>query len=244
MLPADYPFELRVRTANRWRPRLLQVGGIAASVGVHLGVLLYLLTPVPPMPPPLRAATEASSLQVILLDAPSLPPPVPAPRPEPVTTPEPHAVAPRADAERPPPKAPPAPPARPAAPVAPDAPVSAARLFGGIEGAARDLTASDRPLPGAGRPSAMAQLPGSSVPIVDLPVRFKKRPTPQQIAMFAARIVLGTMAANPDDMESARNLRDPLQDLTDAHMRNIKEPECNDPDDPLRDARCIPPPRH
>jgi len=145
------------------------------------------------------------------------------------------------------PPARPAAPARteskPAAPIPEDAPVSAAQLFGGIEGAAQDLTARDRPAAGAGMPSARARLPGSSVPIVDLPVRFRRRPTPQQVSMYLAQIVIGTMAGYPDDLKSATQLRSPLRDLTDAHIGSIREPECNDPEDPLRDPRCLETPR-
>ncbi len=119
---------------------------------------------------------------------------------------------------------------------------TAAALFGSIEGAARALSDSDPRLPNAGMPSARARLPGSDQAIIDLPLRFKRRPTPQQLTLFALRIFVATMAGNPDDMESVKTLRNPLQDLTDAHMLGIKEPECNDPDDPLRDPRCYPPP--
>jgi hypothetical protein len=119
---------------------------------------------------------------------------------------------------------------------------SAAQLFNGIEDAARELTAGDRRLPDAGMPSAIARLPGSADAIVDLPVRFKRRPTPQQVTMFALRILVGTMASNSDDLEQVRTMRNPLQDLTDAHIQGMKDPECNDPEDPLRDPRCYPPP--
>lgn len=241
MLPADYPFELRPRPRGR---RLLQwprIAAFAIALVVHLAVLLRLLAAPEPMQEPSRRSVAADeSLQVFLLDPPTPVAPVEAPPPIVVVVARPP-LAPRAAS---PVAAPPepAPPPRPAAPIAADAPVSAAQLFGGIEGAAKDLTASDRPLPGAGMPSAIAQLPGSAEPIVDLPVRFKRRPTPKQVTLVLARIVLGTMAANSDDLEQVRTMRNPLQDLTDAHIKGMKDPECNDPQDPLRDPRCYPPP--
>ena len=115
-------------------------------------------------------------------------------------------------------------------------------MFAGIEGAASELTASDRPLAGAGMPSARARLPGSSEAIVDLPVQFKQRITPKQLSMMALRMVVGTMASNPDDIESASRMNSPLRDLTDAHIKGMPDPICNDPENPLRDPRCALPP--
>lgn len=239
MLPADFPFELRTRPPAAPMPQWRRVVAVAIALIVHLGLLMRLLAVPEPMSAlPRHASAEAPALQVYLLE-PAAPTaaveipvlivmaPVPAHAPPAPTQAQPALKA-----------------SRPATPIAADAPISAAQLFGGIEGAARDLTASDRPLPGAGMPSALAQLPGRAEPIVDLPVRFKRRPTPQQIALFAARMLIGTMASNPDDLEQVRTMRNPLQDLTDAHIGGIKEPECNHPDDPLRDPRCYPaPPR-
>lgn len=244
MLPADYPFELAARSARPWRLRLLRILGLAASLILHLGVLLYLLTPVAPMSRQPRAARDAaSSLQVVLLDPAPEPRPL-QPLPVPIEAVQP-AKQPVQTAEVRPTRqlAPARAESKPAAPIPEDAPVSAAQLFGGIEGAAHELTANDRPLPGAGMPSARARLPGSSAPIVDLPVRFKRRPTPQQVTNYLARIVIGTMVGYPDDFESATELRSPLRDLTDAHLDKIREPECNDPNDPLRDPRCLDTPR-
>ncbi len=215
----------------------MRVFGLALSVGVHLAVLLYLLMPVVPYRTPHRSVSEpVSSLQVILLDT---VPPLPAAIPvEPVVpTAETPPSPPRPQVDRPVTATRVEP--KPAAPVPEDAPISAAQLFGGIEGAAQDLTANDRPLPGAGLPSARARLPGSSEAIVDLPVRFKRRPTPQQVTTFLAKMLIGTMADYPDDFESATELRSPLGDMTDTHLGSIREPECNDPDDPLRDPRCL-----
>lgn len=237
MIPADYPFELRASPTTRSLPRALRVFGVAISLGVHVAVLLHLLRPVQPMAPfDRRPEVDASLMQVFLLDtSPAIV--------KPATVPP---LVPKADVERTAdsralratrPTSTPEPP-RPAAVIAADAPISAAQLFGGIEGAANELTASDRPLAGAGMPSAHARLPGSSAPIVDLPVHFVRRTTPKQLAMKALRMVVGTTAANPDDMESVRNLHSPLQDLTDAHIGHLREPECNDPDDPLHDPRC------
>jgi hypothetical protein len=233
MLPADYPFELRPRRERPLRARA--VFAVWISLCVHAAVLLRLLAPATPMPPPEREAPAAAGLQVILLDAPAPPPS------SPVATAAPPAFAaefvpavPRR--ERVPRVEPPAPTISTDVPTT--APASAAQLFGSIEGAARAAVAGDPRNPNAGLPSAMARLPGSSEAIVDLPVRFKRRPTPKQIGLFVARIVVGTMAANPDDMESARTLRNPLEDMTQKHIGNLREPECNDPDDPLRDPRC------
>lgn len=234
MLPANYPFELRPTRRTPWRSRLPRVFAIWISLTVHLGVLLHLLAPPQPSASQHRASANASnSLQVILLDAQpqlvsmatKLPPAIVRVPPAqlPLATPTHSTMAAEIAEPR-------------------DSP-SAAQLFGSIEGAARELSTGDPRLPNAGMPSARARLPGSDVAIIDLPLRFKRRPTPQQVTLFALRIFVATMAANPDDMESVKTLRNPLQDLTDAHMLGIKEPECNDPNDPLRDPRCYPPPR-
>lgn len=240
MLPANYPFELRPTRRAPWRSRLPRVFAIWISLTVHLGILLHLLAPAPPSAPQHRASANASnSLQVILLRAkPQLAPAATKPQPAitrrpsaqrlrsslatPLHTPTHSAVEALVDPQH-------------------DAP-TAADLFGSIEGAARTLSDGDPRLPNAGMPSALARLPGSDQAIINLPVRFKRRPTPQQLAIFALRFLVATTAANPDDMESVKTLRNPLQDLTDAHMLGIKEPDCNDPDDPLRDPRCYPPP--
>jgi hypothetical protein len=240
MLPADYPFQLRPRQTRPTAPQWARVLAIALSLAVHLAVLARLLAaPDVIHARPRAEARDSNALEVVLLDPeiavsapliPSLQSPATAP------------VQPR----RKPPLTQPDPP--PSAPAQTDqvseAPTTttSAQLFNGIEAAARDLTAGDPRLPGAGMPSALARLPGSADAIVNLPVRFKRRPTPQQVTLFALRILVGTMASNPDDMEQVRTMRNPLQDLTDAHIQGMKEPICNDPDDPLRDPRCYPPP--
>jgi hypothetical protein len=242
MLPADYPFELRPRTPVPRSPRWLRVAGIAVSLAVHAAVLLRLLAaPMPIQVVPRDYVATADVLEVILLE-PKAPATLPftASLPDPVSAPSTLHPAVRRDA-----------PLRAMAvprqaevaadPVQPEV-ASAAQLFNGIEDAARELTAGDRRLPNAGMPSAIARLPGSADAIVDLPVRFKRRPTPQQVTMFALRILVGTMASNSDDLEQVRTMRNPLQDLTDTHIQGMKDPECNDPEDPLRDPRCYPPP--
>jgi hypothetical protein len=241
MLPADYPFQLRPRQTRPTSPHWSRVLAITLSLAVHLAVLARLLAaPDAIHTRPRAEATDSNVLEVVLLD-PEIPvsaPLIPSLQ-RPTTTP----VQPR----RKPPLSQPEPPSSAPAQTdqvseVPPATITSAQLFNGIEAAARDLTAGDPRLPGAGMPSALARLPGSADAIVDLPVRFKRRPTPQQITLFALRILVGTMASNPDDMEQVRTMRNPLQDLTDAHIQGIKDPECNDPEDPLRDPRCYPPP--
>lgn len=129
-------------------------------------------------------------------------------------------------------------PSRPAAPIAEDAPVSSAQLFGGIEGVARDLAASDRPFTGTEPDASRAQLPGRSEAFVHLPLHHKESVTPQQIGLYIGKLVVATMADYPDDFESATRLRSPLQDRTDDHLENLIDPVCNDPENPLRDERC------
>ena len=233
MLPANYPFELRPTRRTPWRSRLPRVFAIWISLTVHLGVLLHLLAPPQPSAPQHRARANAgNSLQVILLDA--------QPQLAPATTKPLLAIMRTPLAQRP--LATPTHSTMAAEIAQPRDSPSAAQLFGSIEGVARELSAGDPRLPNAGMPSARARLPGSDVAIVDLPVRFKRRPTPRQIALFALRNFVATMAANPDDLESVKTLRNPLHDLTDAHMLGIKEPECNDPENPLADERCWLPP--
>lgn len=238
MLPADYPFELRSSAQMPRSPRWLHVAGIAVSVAVHAVVLLRLLAaPMPIQTAPRDFVAAAEVLEVILLDpktpAVVLPTDLVANTVPAATTARPRLAAPVSIATAHP---------QPAlAPVQRDA-TSAAQLFDGIEGAARELTAGDPRLRGAGMPSSIARLPGSADAIVDLPLRFKRRPTPQQVAMFALRILVATTASYSDDLEQVRTLRSPLQDLTDAHIQGMKDPECNDPEDPLRDPRCYPAP--
>ncbi len=235
MLPADYPFELRPPRRSRWPLHGRRVFAVWISLCVHLGILLHLLQPAQPMAELVRLdAGSSDRMQVILLDR------VLEPAAQPVASRNTFTEA----AKRPrtaPLKTPSVPPNIAETSVAPTATVAdadAAHLFGSIEGAAEAVVAGDPRRRDAGMPSAVARLPGSAEAIVDLPVHFKRHVTPKQITLFALRIVVATMAGHPDDMESVRNLRNPLKDLTDAHMRNIKEPECNDPDDPLRDPRC------
>ncbi|MDZ4812809.1 MAG: hypothetical protein SGI99_09390 [Pseudomonadota bacterium] len=238
MLPANYPFELRPTRRTPWRSRLPRVFAIWISLTVHVGVLLHLLAPPLASAPQHRASAKASnSLQVILLDAqPQLAPA--ATKPPPAITRRPSAQRLRSSLATPLPMH-----SAVEAQVDPQRNTpTAADLFGSIEGAARALSDGDPRLPNVGMPSARTRLPGSDQAIIDLPLRFKRRPTPQQLTKFALRIFVATMAAYPDDMESVKTLRNPLQDLTDAHMLGSKEPECNDPDDPLRDPRCYPPP--
>lgn len=233
MLPADYPFELRSPRRIRWPLHGRRVFAVWISLCLHLGVLLHLLQPAQPMPQVVRLdAGPSDRMQMILLDR------VLAPAAQPVASRNSFTEAarrPRSASVQ----TPSVPPSIAEASVAPTPTAAdAARLFGSIEGAAEAVVAGDPRRRDAGMPSAVARLPGSADAIVDLPVHFKRRVTPKQITLFALRIVVATMAGHPDDMESARSLRSPLKDLTDAHMRNIKEPECNDPDDPLRDPRC------
>lgn len=233
MLPADYPFELRPPRRSRWPLHGRRVFAVWISLCVHLGILLHLLQPAQPMPELVRLdAGPSDRMQVILLDR--------------VLEPTAQQVVARntfTEAAKRPRTAslqrPSVPPSIAETSVAPTPTAAdAARLFGSIEGAAEAVVAGDPRRRDAGMPSAMARLPGSTDAIVDLPVHFKRRVTPKQITLVALRILVATMAGHPDDMESVGNLRSPLKDLTDTHMRNIKEPECNDPDDPLRDPRC------
>jgi hypothetical protein len=237
MLPADYPFELKPRKRSRWKVRGLRVFAVWLSVTIHAVLLIRLLAPAEPLPPPPRLFTVQSDvMQVFLLDT---------------ATPAAPAIAAQTELVRAVESAPTSSRQTPTRPIEPVDDVSepakktigAAQLFGSIEGVAGDIVGVDPRLAGAGMPSALARLPGSSEAIIDLPVRFKRRPTPQEVSMFALRIIVATMASNGDDLESARTMRNPLLDLTDAHMHNIKEPECNDPEDPLRDPRCAKPPR-
>jgi hypothetical protein len=232
MLPADYPFELKARKRSRWNVRGLRVFAVWVSVTLHALLLIQLLAPAKPLRPLPRLFTnQGDVMQVFLLDT---------------ATPAALMVATQTELVRAVERTPTSSRQTPTRPIMPvvDASesakktVRAAQLFGSIEGVAGDIVGADPRLSGAGMPSALAQLPGSNDAIVDLPVRFKRRPTPQEVSMFALRIIVATMANNGDDLESARTMRNPLLDLTDAHMHNIKEPECNDPEDPLRDPRC------
>lgn len=234
MLPADHPFELKTWQHRSRRPRFSHVIGFAVSLIVHAALLLRLLASpsafvsasVTPSETP-----NAAAIQVYLFEA---TPPIATPAekpPAPIVRerlPAVRAAALKISAS----------PSRPAAPIAEDAPVSSAQLFGGIEGVARDLAASDRPFAGSGPDTSRAQLPGRAEPFIALPVRFKRRPTPEQVGTFLAKLVVGTMADYPDDFESATKLRSPLRDLTDTHIENLIDPVCNDPENPLRDERC------
>ena len=83
-------------------------------------------------------------------------------------------------------------------------------------------------------------LPGRAQAFVPLsaPVRQIKTITPEQVGTVVAKLILSTMASNPDDIEKAREMRDPLQEMTQAHLQSFDEPDCADPDDPLGDRRC------
>jgi hypothetical protein len=71
-----------MRGRQRKRTSLLLMGGVA-SVGIHLSLLLFVLSPAPPGPPPPFAA------ELIKLDLVPLPPPTPpAPTPKPAAQPE------------------------------------------------------------------------------------------------------------------------------------------------------------
>ncbi len=239
MLPSDYPFQLRPRKTVPTSPQWARVTAIVFSLVVHLAVLARLLAaPDVIQSRPRADFVDSNVLEVVLLD-PKTPVAIPqnAFVERPPTTIVQH--TPKMSLPEPPPSQ-----AAQTEPVSETFPATttSAQLFNGIDAAARDLTAGDPRLPGAGMPSALARLPGSADAIVDLPVRFKRRPTPQQVTMFALRILVATMASNSDDMEQVRTMRNPLQDLTDAHIQGMKDPECNDPDDPLRDPRCYPPP--
>ena len=83
-------------------------------------------------------------------------------------------------------------------------------------------------------------LPGRAQAYVPLraPVRQIKTITPEQVGTVVAKLILSTLASNPDDIEKAREMRDPLQEMTQAHLQSFDEPDCADPDDPLGDRRC------
>lgn len=82
-------------------------------------------------------------------------------------------------------------------------------------------------------------LPGAAIGVnLHAPVKRWKQITPEQVGGVLLRVFVGTMAANPDNYEKARDGRDPLQEWTSAHLNSFDEPHCDDPEDPLRDRRC------
>ncbi|AVP95927.1 hypothetical protein C7S18_01365 [Ahniella affigens] len=82
-------------------------------------------------------------------------------------------------------------------------------------------------------------LPGAAIGVnLHAPVKRWKQITPEQVGNVLARILVATMASNPDDYEKVRDGRDPLQEWTSAHLNSFDEPHCDDPEDPLRDRRC------
>jgi len=113
---------------------------------------------------------------------------------------------------------------------------NAASLEAQIPDLARQFGGPLKPRPNGTLP----QLPGSAVAIVPLhaPVKRWKQITPEQVGNVLARMIVGTMASNPDDFEKAREGRDPLREMTEAHLQSFNEPHCDDPDDPLADRRC------
>lgn len=234
MLPADHPFELKTWQHRSQRPRFSHVIGFAASLIVHAALLLRLLA----SPSAFVSAsvtrsesTSAAAIQVYLLEA---TPPIATPTEKPSALiaverlPAVRAAVSKASSSA----------SRPAAPIAEDAPVSSAQLFGGIEGVARDLTASDRPFTGSGPDTSRAQLPGRAEAFVHLPLHHKEAVTPQQIGLYIGKLVVATMIAHPDDFQSATRMLSPLQDRTDNHLHELIDPVCNDPENPLRDERC------
>lgn len=209
---------------------------IAAALVVHaaLGLRVTLPPSGSDLIPRAPAVQDRPAMALVLIDT-----------PEPLATPE-SARPSMRDA-----RAPTTPPGRPVRPAMtavfrdpestdPESPVasvpSAVRLEAQLPDLARSLSG-----PTGARPNGtLPALPGSAVAVVPLhaPVKRWKQVTPEQVGNVLAALFVSTMAANPDDFEKARDGRDPLREMTEAHLNSFNEPDCADPADPLRDRRC------
>lgn len=212
-----------------------RTAAIAVALVVHAALGLRVLLPATEADvlPRQSAAEERSPMALVLLETPA-----PTATPEPVSPTTPRNRT-QAMPERRPEPAMTAvfpEPATDAPAPAPTMPPTAARLEAQLPDLARSIAGQAVSRANGTLPA----LPGRAVAVLPLhaPVKRWKQITPERIGTVLAAMFVGTMAANPDDFEKARDLRDPLREMTEAHLQSFNEPRCDDPADPLRDRRC------
>lgn len=221
----------RPRTAPRASP--IRILAIAASLCLHLsGLAWLLLRAVDPMPRVSRPASSApAGLQLVLIET---EPPQPAAVPAVAASPSRTAVL----SQAPPARwrvAPAAPvPADPKPPTPPTA--DAADLFDSIAAAARAQVRTDALAP---RQRPQPALPGRGEAIIALPVRFRQRPSPEQVVAAIRDFLAAGSAMASDRIGDVRDRNDPLVRWTEQRMRDAVDPVCNDPENPRIDARCL-----
>ena len=208
-----------------------RIVGVALSLILHLGLLIYLTLPPLHHPALEISAAERQVMSLILLETAVIPAspvhPVNMEVVEPVMpsvrlTPTPtlavfidsvpvhrsggadHAAKPAADADH---------------------------LFNSIEAAAAEIVASDPRLPNAGMPSALGRVPGRAEPFVHLPlVHSEGGRLSQALSALGRHMIIGELDDNP------------LRSSAERAARRDAEPVCNDPENPLADERCWLPP--
>lgn len=217
------------------RVSLVRVIGFATAITLHAGLLLHWWLPASEADRLriVRSTVDTAPMELVLIEqqTPSASPQTAIGRLPPLEVRYTPVREPRVQTTRPAMTATFSEPQAQAAPMP-----SAASLEAQLPDLARQFSGPLKPRPNGTLP----QLPGSAVAIVPLhaPVKRWKQITPEQIGNVLARMVVGTMASNPDDFEKVREGRDPLREMTEAHLQSFDEPHCDDPDDPLADRRC------